>query len=192
MFDEGAQERIDSLNAATVVAGGLGERWKITEAGVGQGVGFQVRPEVFGGIEFRCVGREEHRVKAGCSRKEALRDSCSVSVKSIPQQNDAAGDLPQQEAEERDHFGAVDIGRRVESKVQVQSLAVGGHAQGRNHGDFLMVADAVAQNRGLPTRTPRAAQDGRHQNAALIQEDEMRIQAMAFFLARCQSAWIQF
>lgn len=59
-------------------------------------------------------------------------------------------------------------------------------------GNFLMRASALMKEGSLAAGAPGAPQNGRHENAALVDKYQASSQAMDFFLMRGQSHRIQF
>ena len=192
MLDESSEQGIHALDVTAVAASGEGQGEQVTKGCIGEGVGFQVRPKVFGRIEFGGIGREEDRMQARRACNEVLGLGRAVRVETIPQQNDVAGEVAQQLAQEGNDFRAADVRRRMKAEIEVEPISAGGHANGRHHGDLLMMTGAMTQDRCLPTRAPGSAQDGSHQDAAFIEENKMGVQPAGFFLARGQSVRIQF
>lgn len=65
MGHEGAKEFVFALERPPVMARGVHQRVEIEGSKVCQGIHFEIAPDVFNGIEFRCVGREKMRIQPG-------------------------------------------------------------------------------------------------------------------------------
>ena len=88
-------------------------------AEVGQLVVFEVAPDVFGGVEFWRVGRKAVDVESpGVALDERGDLAASVDGRPVPDDQEFAADVAQQQAEEFDHLRAFDRAV-VEPEVEV-------------------------------------------------------------------------
>ena len=79
-----------------MMASGGGMACQLIERQVGERVGLQVAPDVFGGVELGCIRWKKHRAEAMGLSQERLHLSAPVSQKAVPEENAWAGQLPQQ------------------------------------------------------------------------------------------------
>ena len=173
-----------ALERPPVMARGVHQRVEIKGRKVCQGIHFKVAPDVFDGIEFGCVGREEMRMQARVAREKLARGLRAMSLKTVPNQDDGPGKLLQEYAKKIDDSTRIDVGVGVKPEIQVEILPRGRYAKGRNHRHFLMRARTLIEQRRLASWAPRAANQGRHQDATFVDKDEPRLQARGFFLIR--------
>ena len=78
----------------------------------------------------------------------------------------------------------------MKTKIEADITFARGDGQRGNGGDFLVIAGAMSNDRGLATWTPASAKDRSHKNAAFVEEDDMSSQPTGFFLARGHSVLI--
>jgi len=154
---------------------------------VRQGVGLEVAPEEFDGIEVGRVGRQELQVKVVDARQVAADGGAVMRPEAIPDHDEGALELPAQVAEEAEHLDRGDVGVGVQCEVEADAAAVRGEGEGRDGGDLAMAAGALGEEGRVPARGPGAADDGGHQEAALVDEDEAGVQGAGFFLMRGSS-----
>ena len=191
MAHEGAKQFVFSLERPAVVARGAHQRVEIEGSEVCQGVHFEIAPDVFDGIEFGCVGREEMRMQARVVRKKLAGALRAMGLKTVPNQGDGSGELLEEHAKEMDDSTRIDVGVGVKPKIQVEILPLGRYAKCRNHRHFLMRARTLIEQRRLASWTPRAANQGRHRHATFVDKDEPRLQARGFFLMQGHSVLTQ-
>lgn len=199
MADEGAQQGLAPLQPTAIMTGGCRQCGKIEEGEVGQRIGLQVAPDHFHWVELRSVGRKQDRVEAGGSL-EILGDSptpmnpgCGFrgSPQAVPDQDHRGMDLPAQLAKEVDDLGCGDVGLGTEPEVQLDLIAGGGHTQSSKDGDFLVGARALRQKRSVAAGRPASSNQGGHQKAGFVEENQAGSQAGGFFLARGHSCLTQ-
>ena len=130
------------------LAGRVAEFPEVLRAEVGEFVFLPIGPEVLDRIEFRGVGRQPLDVQpVTLGVEESGDEPTAVNRSSIPQQEDFAGQLPVQGAEEGNHLRAAD-----RSSVQLEVKVLPG--QSGNRRDILPVK-VEGQDRGLTTQGPR-------------------------------------
>lgn len=118
----GSSEFADrSVHVTSEMAQALGRR-------IGQGP-LGLSPNEFIGIEFRSVGREAVDAQAGMPPDEILNASAPVDGTAVPEQDHGSAQVPQEMAEEADHFQPRDVGA-VESRIEAHSSAGGGDRKG--------------------------------------------------------------
>lgn len=174
-----------------MVSRGLQQRVEIKRSKVCQRIHFKVAPDVFNGIKFGCVGREEMGMQTRVFHKELARSLRAMGLKTIPDQSDRPGKLLQKHAEEMDDPIGVYICVGVKSEIQVDIIPRRGYAKCCDHRYFLMRSRALIEQRRLAPRAPRAANQRRHQYAAFVNKNEPGLQARGFFLMRGHSVLTQ-
>lgn len=180
-----------ALERPTMMTRGVHQRFEIKRGKVCQGVHFKIAPDVFDGIEFRCVGREEMRMQARVARKKLACDLRAMSLETVPNQGDGPGELLEEHAKKIDDSTRIYVGVGVKPEIQVEIVPRGRYAKCRNHRYFLMRACTLIEERRLASWAPRAANQGRHQHATFVDKDEPRFQARGFFLIRGHSVLTQ-
>lgn len=96
----------------------------------------------------------------------------------------------QKTSEEGDNRLRIDIGIRMQAKIQTETASAGSNAKSTDNGNFLMRTGFLIQNRSLPTRTPGSPDQWGHQHAAFVDKNDIRLQFGSFFLIRGQSTLI--
>lgn len=190
MSEKASQQVLPALHRVGGAACSMSEGVKIEGGIVGQGIGFEVGPQVFDGIEFGSVRRKVFQVcRTG---QDAFGDEPAlVGLEAIPDEDDGRTQLPLQMLEEVHGAFGVDVGICMQPKVQCDPLAAGQDAQRGDGGDLLMGASALAQYRGLSTQAPGAAHQGCHEHPGFVEENDGRSQARGVFFTRGQSWSIQ-
>src|SRR5579862_1419105 len=157
---------------------------------VGERIGLQPRPEVFDRIELRSVWRQVLQMcRAG---KNALIDELALmGLEAIPDEHDRRAQLSLQMFEEVQGELGVDVGSRMEPKVQGNPVARGCDAQSGDSGDLLVVLAALMKHRSLSAQAPGAPHQGGHEHAGFVEKDDGCSQACGVFFTRGQSCAIQ-
>ena len=113
-----------------------------------------------------------------------------MGLKTIPHNNDMTGQFLAKARKEGYDRLRIDMGIRVESTIQTESIPARDDTQSADNGDFLMRAGFLIQNRCMTTGVPGSPDQRRHQHATFVDEDDMRSQFGSFFLMRGQSPLI--
>ena len=79
----------------------------------------------------------------------------------------------------------------MEPEGQVDLIAAWGHAQGGDDRDPLVRAHGLRQERTMAAGRPASSDQGGHQKAGFVEEDEAGSQAGGFFFIRGHSSLIQ-
>lgn len=114
-----------------------------------------------------------------------------VGLEAVPDKHDGRSQLPLQMLEEIHCELGVDVGSRVQAKVQSDPIACRRDAQRGDGGDLLIVLTPLPKHRGVPAQTPGAAHQGSHEHAGFVEENEGCIQARGVFFTRGRSCSIQ-
>jgi hypothetical protein len=190
MAQKASQQILATLHAVGGTTGSVGERAKVEGGVIRQRVSFEVRPKVLDGIEFRSVRR---KVLQMCgTRHNALVDELAlVGLEAVPDQHDGRSQLMLQMLQELHGALGVDVGIRMESKVQGNPIPFGQDADRGDGGDLLMRTAALAQDRCVPAQAPGAAHQGRHEHPGFVEKNDGGSQACGVFFTRGQSCSIQ-
>lgn len=168
------------LSALHRVGSAAGQRVKIERGIVRQGIGFEVGPQVFDGIEFRTIRRQVFQVCR--TRQDAFVDEFAlVGLETIPDQQDGRVQLMLQMLEEIHRALGVDVGIRMEPKVQRDPIPFRQDAYCGNRRNLLLRTTALAKHWGLPAQAPGAAHQWSHEHSRFVEENEGRSQARGVF-----------
>jgi len=140
-----------------------------------------LRPHEFVRVELGSVSGEAMHRQAAVTLKERLHVTTPVNCAAVPQEDARPPQVAEKLSEERDDLGAGDV-VPVQVEVQPESPPARGHGERRDDG-HLVAPVAVPQDRRLPDRCPGPTHGGDEQEAALIEEDEMRAPASGVFLS---------
>lgn len=121
---------------------------------------------------------------------ELLRDTASMCLGAIPDENNVPGNLILEMPEELPNEVAGDVGVGMEPKVEPNASLLRRESQGGYGGDFSMARGALMKERRATSGRPSATNEGSHHKSALIDEHERGSQARGFFLIRGHSSLI--
>ena len=190
MSEEASQQILPALHGVGSAACSIGQSVKIKGGVVREGIGFQIGPQVLDRIEFRGVGREIFQMCR--TRQEALFNELAlVSLETIPDEHDGRVQLSLQMLQEIHGPLSVDVGIRMQPKVQRDAIALWQHAQRGDGRNLVLTATALAQHWRVSAHTPRAAHQRGHEHAGFVEENDTRPQAGSVFFTRGQSCSIQ-
>ncbi len=123
-------------------------------------------------------------MQAGMAVEERLDVLAGVNAAAIPEEHDRSPDLPQEVAQEEHDLGLRDV-LPVEVEVEAKALPSEAHGHRRDRGDPVM-SIAVPDDRGLTARSPGAPDIRDQQKPAFVQEGQVRLQSLDFFLVAIQ------
>ena len=89
-----------------------------------------------------------------------------------------------QRAQEGDQDGGGDVRVRVERDVEPEPAALRRDGHDARRGDLLVRSGALAKDGGHAHRCPRAPHQRGHQQAALVEEGDRRLQPRGVFFTR--------
>lgn len=143
-------------------------------------------PDALVGVEFRSVTGEKCDVKTSMPFQEAANLIPFVNLPVIPEQDDRAGQMPEQVAQKEADFRAADV-RPMQLIVEGDPMAFRTDRQG---GDQRHLAMLIAISRqGCPApRRPRAAHGAEQEEARFVKEDEVGAQLQSPFFMRGHSS----
>ena len=113
--------------------------------------------------------------------EKAQRESGTVGLKAVPEEDEGTPKLLPQNPDEGDHHAAVHIGVRVEAEVRTERVTPGSDAQRRNDLHLLMGPSPLAKHRRAGARPPASTHQRSHETARLIEEDQPGLQPRGFF-----------
>lgn len=124
MPEERTQQVLAVLRRVGGAAGATSETMQVGSRIVGERISLQPRPEVFNRIELWGVGRQV--LQMGRAGKNALIDELAlVSLEAVPDEHDRRAQLSLQMFEEIQGEFGVDVGSRMQPKVQGNPVARG-------------------------------------------------------------------
>ncbi len=190
MSEKASKQIFPALHGVGSTACSMGQSVKIKGGIVREGIGFQIGPQVFDGIEFGGIRRQIFQVCR--TRRDALVDERAlVSLEAIPDEHDGRVQLTLQMLKEIHSALSVDVGIRMQPKVQRDPIAVWQDAQRGDGRDLMLGATALAQHRRVSAQAPRAAHQRSHEHPGFVEEYDARPQARGVFFTRGQSWSIQ-
>ncbi len=148
MTQEAAQQVLAVLSAACSAAGAMSQHLQIGDGVVGQRVGFQPGPQVFDGVKFGGIRRQIFQVRRAW-RYTFVDEGALVSREAIPDQHDGGAQLMLKVLEEVPGAHGIDVGVRVQLKMQREAVACGRDAQRGNGRDLLVSSDPRWRNSGV-------------------------------------------
>ena len=133
-----------------MVAGGGGEAVQVIERQVGQGIGFEVTPDVFGGVQLGSIGWEELGVETGALSQSCLHPSAAMGPQAIPQQDPVAGQLVQELGQELTGPLGGDVAAGMEAEIEMHSVPLRVDDQSGDDGNLLPGTTSLVQQRPIP------------------------------------------
>ena len=190
MTQESTQQILAVLYGVGGAPGAMGQAVKIDSGIVGQRIGFEVSPKIFDWIEFGGIRRQVLQICR--TRQDAFIDEFSlVSLEAVPDEHDRGAQLALQMFEEISCALGIDVGVRMQPKIQSEPVTGRRDTQRRDSRDFPMTARALAEHRGMSAQAPGAAHQWGHQHAGFVEKNESCFQARGVFFTRGQSCSIQ-
>jgi len=179
-----------ALDGARVPAADDRQCVDIRAGEIREGLCLEVAPHVLDGIQFGGVGREVEGARAEAS--EELADvRRAVCIGAVPDEHHPRAQLPIQLLGEGEDRLGIEVLLDEKLKIQPDRSAVRADAQGGDHRDLPAMPADVPEHWGLSAGPPRAPHHGQKEQAAFVNEDQPRAQAVGFFLMRGQSCLIQ-
>lgn len=146
----------------------------------------EVVPDLLVGVELGGVGGKAFEVQARVPGAQRADGGALVNRPAVPEEEDRAVQVPQQQAEEHGDLDMADVGE-VQVAVEPEAVAVRADGDGGDRRNAL-VRIPMTQQRRDPARRPSAADRRDQQEAALVEEGQVRSQAPGFFLIATQRA----
>jgi hypothetical protein len=190
MLEKASKQILPMLHGAGSAACPVSERVKVEGGIIRQGIGFEVGPQVFDGIEFGSVRRKIFQMCR--TRQDTFVDEPAlVRLEAVPYQHDGRVQLMLKMFEEIHCALGVDVGIRMEPKVQSKPIPLGQDAYCGDGRNLLKRAAALAQYRCVPAQAPGTAHQGSHEHSGFVDENDGGSQARGVFFTRGQSCSIQ-
>jgi hypothetical protein len=183
LLDASAKERLGGGQTTHFLGEDVHEVDRCVGPAVGQ-AGFEVIPHAFVGVQFRGVRGERFQVQPGGAAEQLLHRVAAMNPAIVEQDDEVAGDLAQQLAEERCHLLALDI---VFVQLAVQRAMTTLRADGdARDGRDPVVRIPMPHDRGLAHRAPGLPDRRDQEEARLVDEDEVGAQPCGVFFTRGQ------
>lgn len=190
MPEKASKQILPMLHGAGSAARSVSQRVKVEGRIIRQRIGFKVGPQIFDGIEFGGVGRKVFQMCR--TRQDTFVDEFAlVRLEAIPDQHDGCVQLMLKMLEEIHCTLGVDVGIRVEPKVQSNPIPFGQDAYCGYSRNLLKRTAALAQYRCVPTKAPGTAHQRGHEHPGFVEENDSGSQARGVFFTRGQSCSIQ-
>lgn len=175
LLPEGSHQRNPALGAAQLSAGFVGQLLPVAGTEVGQGVSFEMPPNVFRWIQFGRVGRQAGHDQATVGiLDEVLNATAAMCGESVPDHQEASGKLPHQMAQKINDLGGAD-GAAIETEIESPPR------DARDDGQFAPV-EIERQLRGLSLGCPRARDGRAFAQSTFVHENDGSAFAAGFFL----------
>lgn len=181
-MQEGAQDGRTLADSPTMIPGGIRQLVDIDRSEVGKRVPFQITPKGFNGVEFGRVSRKEFDMNAPVFTGVIFDQDRPVNLRTVPNDKKRPLKMTAKVFKKRDDGPSGDIRVGVDGKIKSHPSPDRRNRKRRNHGDFLVGAPPLIQERCLADRSPCAADKRSHENPALVDKDDMRFQFLSFFL----------
>lgn len=151
---------------------------------IGNLMGLEVAPHVFDRIKLRRISGQQLDHPASLRLgHEAFDQGAAMNGSAIPQQENLAGDMPQEVLQKENDLGAFDAaGIKLEVEAPQRQPADEGKA---------LPIESFLQKRGLPARSPSASAAGTRAQAAFVDEDDGLPVAAGFFFRAGHSTCFQ-
>ena len=176
LLPEGSHQRNPALGAAQLSAGFVGQLLPVAGTEVGQGVSFEMPPNVFRWIQFGRVGRQAGHDQATVGiLDEVLNATAAMCGESVPDHQEASGKLPHQMAQKINDLGGAD-GAAIETEIESPPR------DARDDGQFAPV-EIERQLRGLSLGCPRARDGRAFAQSAFVHENDGSAFAAGFFFS---------
>ena len=149
---------------------------------VGETAVLEIAPEQLHRVEVGRVGREPNDRPARMPGQPRPNEFVLVRGAAIPDQDDGPADVTREMAEKPQHLGPADVQPGVQRQGE-RDLAAARRDDERAHaGDLFMGAGAYGERRRGAARRPRAPKHRHHQEAGLIEADQVGAPVREFFL----------
>ena len=139
-----AQQVLLVLHGVGRTACAMSEVVKIDSGIVGQRVGLEVSPEVFDRVEFGSVRRQVLEMRRA-GQDALVEELALVGLEAVPDEHDGGAQLPLQMLEEVHAARGIDVGIRMQPKVQREPVAGGCDAQRSDSRHLLVASPALSQ-----------------------------------------------
>jgi hypothetical protein len=190
MSEKASKQILPMLHGAGGAARSVSQRVKVKGGIIRKGIGFEVGPQVFDGIELGSVRRKVFQM---CRTRQDtfLDERALVRLEAIPDQHDGRVQLMLKMLEEVHCKFGVDVGIRMEPKVQRNPIPFGQDAYCGDSRNLLKRTAPLAQYGCVSTQTPGTAHQRGHEHPGFVEENDGGSQTRGVFFTRGQSCSIQ-
>lgn len=157
-------------------------------AGIGDGT-FGKTPDAFIGVQLGRVAREVLEMEAADASASAAQTRRRVSAGVVEQGNDWAMQVFHEFMQERVDLFIGDVAL-IDPEGKSETLTAGTNRYSRDDRQFV-AASAVTKDRRLAARSPGSQNRRNQQKPRFINENDVCIQSVRFFLMRGQSRCFQ-
>ena len=155
---------------------------------VGELAVLQVIPQVFDGVEFGSIRRESFQPQPGIVMQHLPNRVALVHGTAVPDHGHRAAQMAEKIAEEVGGPLGVDELLRVAPPIQPEATATRRDRQCGGDRNPVVMRSLDLQNRSLPARRQRASHQRRHQEAAFVDQDDIRTPTPRTFFIRGHSS----
>ena len=134
---------------------------------VGQVAPLEAIPDVLDGVQVRCVAWQRDGLQ---SRRSDELGRGVMHFPTVPDHDDAAAEVIEQIAEERDDVFGLEVAVLQRAEVEAELIATRGERQRGHHRHFLPMTTAHEQLWGLTARSQSPPDQRVQQEAALVDE----------------------
>jgi hypothetical protein len=149
LFPEGHDKRGSPAHPAQRITSSGAELPEFSRAQVGQFVLFEVAPDMFDRVQFRCIAGQPLQSEAVALSGDKVTDqSAAMARKTIPDHQQGSAQVAHQVLEKLDDLGPLD-GPRKQFEIEVPPRDSGDHRKG-------FPIEVILQHRGLAAGSPGA------------------------------------
>lgn len=187
MKNEGFEQGGAMLKCSGMETGHIGELVDIGYRKICKRIRLEISPQVFDGVQFRCVGWKKDPAHMRVRGQEVTHEMGSMRLQAVPDHHERRTELAIQLSEKRHGAPRVDIGVAVQTEVQAHPIPLRRDAQRADHAHFAVRAGALANDGCRATWRPGAPHQRRHQKRGFVDEDQPGFQTRGVFFTRGQS-----
>ena len=137
-------------------------------------------PDIFGGVEFRCVRRKRFDAEPGVPPDELLNFPTAMNGALIPKEDHRPGEMSEQMPEEPTDIQPVEAAG-LQAQIQRQATSLGSDRQRTDGGDVPLFIE-VPSVRRLALGRPGTLKVRDEQEPTLVEEGQMRSKPIGVFL----------
>src|ERR1700734_1291947 len=167
MPEKASKQILPMLHGAGGAACSVSQRVKVEGGIIREGICFEVGPQVFDRIEFGSVRRKVFQM-CRTGQDTFVDELAFVGLEAIPDEHDGRVQLTLKMLKEIHCALGVDVGIRMEPKVQRNSIPFGQNAYCGDGRDLLKRTAALAQYWRVPTQAPGTAHQGGHEHPGFV------------------------
>lgn len=184
---EAAEELLVSEEWFAAVEDVVGELVEVGGTAVGEGIGLEPTPEVFDGVQFGGISRQEFEMQPRMASHELSYFGAAMGWQAVPHEDDVTGQLPQELLEKFDCPVLVKGLVGMQSQQETQAMAARADRHGTDRRNVLVAAARVMKNRRLAGDGPSPSHQRIQEKAGFVLEHEVGRQSRGLFLIRRKS-----